>query len=77
MTEGLVQALVGILQLDILAHDADGDLAARVTDPLDQVDPRLQLRRLLLQRDARRAPRGIEIAGPDEGVDRPPADPRP
>ena len=43
VSERLVQALVGVLQLDILADDADRDLARGVAQALHQVDPGLHV----------------------------------
>src|SRR5439155_23805530 len=43
VSERLVQALVGVLQLDILADDADRDLARGVAQALHQVNPRLHI----------------------------------
>src|SRR5439155_11320928 len=43
VSERLVQALVGVLQLDILTHDGDRDLAAGMAQTLHQVNPGLHI----------------------------------
>ena len=39
MKERLVDALVGILVLDVLADEVNGDLVGRIPDPLDEIAP--------------------------------------